>query len=54
MTRIADLKKRLMNDPAFQKEYEKADAEFATIEALIRARSALWVVISLCLSAFST
>jgi DNA-binding XRE family transcriptional regulator len=40
MTRIADLKKRLMNDPAFRKEYEKADAEFAIIEALIRARSA--------------
>jgi len=40
MTRIADLKKRLANHPDFRKEYEKADAEFAIIEALIRARSA--------------
>lgn len=40
MTRIADLKKRLMNDPEFRAEYEKADAEFALIEALVRARTA--------------
>ncbi|MCV9910350.1 helix-turn-helix domain-containing protein [Brucella sp. HL-2] len=39
MTRISDLKKRLMNDPEFQKEYEKADAEFALVEALVRART---------------
>lgn len=39
MTKIADLKKRLMNNPEFQKEYEKADAEFALIEALVRART---------------
>ncbi|WP_435656300.1 helix-turn-helix domain-containing protein [Brucella pituitosa] len=39
MTRIADLKKRLMNDPEFQKEYEKADAEFALVEALVKART---------------
>lgn len=39
MTKIAELKKRLMNNPEFQKEYEKADAEFAIIEALVRART---------------
>jgi DNA-binding XRE family transcriptional regulator len=39
MTRIADLKKRLMVNPDFQAEYEKADAEFAIIEALVRART---------------
>jgi predicted transcriptional regulator len=40
MTKIADLKKRLMASPEFRKEYEKADAEFAIIEALVRARTA--------------
>ena len=40
MTKIADLKKRLMDKPEFREEYEKADAEFAIIEALVRARSA--------------
>jgi DNA-binding XRE family transcriptional regulator len=40
MTKIATLKKRLMTDPKFQKEYEKADAEYAIIEALIHARTA--------------
>ncbi len=39
MTKIADLKKRLMTNPGFQAEYEKADAEFAIIEALVRART---------------
>ncbi len=39
MTKIADLKKRLMDNPEFLKEYEKADAEFAIIEALVRART---------------
>lgn len=38
MTKIAELKKRLMDDPAFALEYEKADAEFAIIEALVEAR----------------
>ncbi|ASV88181.1 helix-turn-helix family protein (plasmid) [Ochrobactrum quorumnocens] len=28
-----------MNDPEFQKEYEKADAEFALVEALVKARA---------------
>lgn len=39
MTRIADLKKRLMANPEFREEYEKADAEFAIIESLVRART---------------
>lgn len=40
MTKISTLKKRLMEDPKFRKEYEKADAEFSIIEALIHARAA--------------
>jgi transcriptional regulator with XRE-family HTH domain len=28
-----------MNNPKFRKEYEKADAEFAIVEALIKART---------------
>lgn len=39
MTKLADLKKQLMEDPAFRAEYEKADTEYALIEALIRART---------------
>ncbi|WP_374624222.1 helix-turn-helix domain-containing protein [Devosia sp.] len=39
MTKIAELKKRLMHSPQFRAEYEKADAEFAVIEALVRART---------------
>lgn len=39
MTKIADLKKRLMDNPEFKAEYEKADAEFAIVEALVRART---------------
>ncbi|MDP9836036.1 putative transcriptional regulator [Neorhizobium huautlense] len=39
MTRIAELKKKLMANPEFRAEYEKADAEFSLIEALVRARS---------------
>ena len=39
MTKIAELKKRLMNNPEFREEYEKADAEFALIEALVKART---------------
>lgn len=40
MTKIAELKKRLMADPEFRREYEKADAEFAIVEALVLARTA--------------
>lgn len=39
MIKIAELKKRLMGNPEFRAEYEKADAEFSLIEELIRARS---------------
>jgi ribosome-binding protein aMBF1 (putative translation factor) len=39
MTKIATLKKRLMHDPKFKREYEKADADYAIVEALIRART---------------
>jgi hypothetical protein len=38
VTKIAELKKKLMSNPEFQREYEKADAEFQIIEALILAR----------------
>ena len=40
MTRLKDLKKRLMKDPEFREEYARADEEFALIETLIRARTA--------------
>jgi hypothetical protein len=33
MTKLATLKKRLMKNPKFRKEYEKADAEFSIVEA---------------------
>ena len=39
MTKIADLKKRLMGNPEFRHEYEKADAEFQLVEALVTART---------------
>ncbi|MEH2513457.1 DNA-binding XRE family transcriptional regulator [Nitrobacteraceae bacterium AZCC 1564] len=39
MTKIAILKKRLMHDPKFKQEYAKADADYAIVEALIRART---------------
>jgi ribosome-binding protein aMBF1 (putative translation factor) len=38
MTRLADLKKTLMQNDEFRAEYEKADAEFQIVEALVRAR----------------
>lgn len=40
MTKLADLKKRLMEDPEFQEEYARADDEFMLVEALIQARTA--------------
>lgn len=40
MTRISELKGRLLDDPAFRAEYAKADAEYSIIEALIGARHA--------------
>lgn len=39
MTRIVALKKKLMENPEFRAEYEKADAEFSLIEALVQART---------------
>lgn len=39
MTKIADIKRRLMKNTEFAAEYEKADAEFAIVEALVRART---------------
>ena len=40
MTKLADLKKRLMEDPEFGEEYARVDDEFTLIEALVRARAA--------------
>jgi DNA-binding XRE family transcriptional regulator len=37
MTKLADLKKKLSSNPEFREEYEKADAEFQLIEALVSA-----------------
>ncbi len=39
MTSLADLKKTLMDNPDFRAEYDKADAEFRLIEALVQART---------------
>ena len=39
MTSLADLKKTLMDNPDFRAEYDKADAEFPLIEALVQART---------------
>lgn len=39
MTKIADLKKKLMGNPEFRQEYEKADTEFRLIETLVHART---------------
>ena len=39
MTKIADLKKRLMEDPTFKQEYQAAEGEIAIIEALVKART---------------
>ncbi len=39
MTKLADLKKKLSSNAEFREEYEKADAEFQLIEALVSARA---------------
>ena len=39
MTRLRDLKKRLMEDPEFREEYALADQEYALVAQLIRART---------------
>lgn len=40
MTRLKELKNRLMEDPGFREEYARVDDEFRLIEALVRARTA--------------
>jgi transcriptional regulator with XRE-family HTH domain len=39
MTKLSELKKRWIRDPEFREEYREADAEYAIIETLIRARN---------------
>ncbi|MBN9347734.1 MAG: helix-turn-helix domain-containing protein [Devosia sp.] len=39
MTKLAALKAKLLKNPEVRREYEAADAEYAIIEALIRART---------------
>ena len=39
MTKLEDLKSRLLEDPDFRRKYARVDEEFALIEALIRART---------------
>lgn len=38
MTKLADLRKRLLENPEVRAEYAQADAEFSLIEAMITAR----------------
>ena len=38
MTKLADLKQRLLENPEVREEYAQADAEFSLIEAMIHAR----------------
>jgi DNA-binding XRE family transcriptional regulator len=38
MTKLGELKKKLMENPEFREEYAKADADYRLIEELIRAR----------------
>ena len=40
MTKLKELKARLMRDPEFREEYARIDGEYALIEALVRARTA--------------
>lgn len=40
MTKLFDLKQRLMAYPDVREEYAKADAEYAQIEAMIAVRDA--------------
>ena len=37
MTKLADLKQRLLENPEVREEYAQADAEFSLIEAMIIA-----------------
>ena len=38
MTKLGELKKKLMENPEFREEYAKADADYRLIEELIRVR----------------
>ena len=38
MTKLADLKEKLMKNPDFKREYEATEAEFAILETIIQAR----------------
>lgn len=38
MTKLADLKQRLLTNPNVREEYARADADFSLIEAMITAR----------------
>ena len=40
MTKLKELKKRLMEEPAFREEYARVDEENALVEELVRARTA--------------
>ena len=40
MTKLKELKKCFMEDPAFREEYARVDEEYALVEALVRARTA--------------
>lgn len=40
MTKLGDLKSRLMEDPEFREEYARAEEEYALVEQLVRARTA--------------
>ena len=40
MTKLGDLKSRLMEAPQFREEYARAEEEYALVEQLVRARTA--------------
>ena len=40
MTKLKELKKRLMEDPEFREAYARVDEEYALVEELVRARTA--------------
>jgi len=40
MTKLGNLKSRLMEDPEFREEYARAEEEYALVEQLVRARTA--------------
>ncbi len=39
MTKLNDLKARLMKDPDFKEEYERANRQYDFVEALVHARA---------------